>query len=370
MSAPRESSHRLPSIDGWRAVAILLVLGHHAQYSYGFPPRLVESFDLFDGPLGVSFFFTVSGFLITWLLLEENRREGRVRLSAFYIRRALRILPVYGVFLGALLVLQCLTKFRQSPRVWLANITFTTNFLGTAPWPSSHLWSLAVEEQFYLLWPGLLVVFGLAENLRRALLVLLVPIVGAPLVRILTYLHTHAGSRHLDLPIASFVLAQYSFFNYADQLAVGCVAALLLKHRRPLVEAWLGRNRIGRSVTAVLMVVVPHALSRRYLLGPLLVPFGCTCQSLGFVFLLLQSILHPTEVLYRILNRRFLVQIGVLSYSIYVWQQIFSAPPALFGWRAPIWMTFPLWPFVAVLWAGASFYLLERPLFRLRSRFR
>src|SRR5260221_3637137 len=94
----RSLSSRLPSLDGWRAVAIILVLGFHAEQSQRFPRQLGGVFGFFDGPLGVRFFFVISGFLITWLLVQEHDYNGCVRLSSFYIRRALRILPAYVGF--------------------------------------------------------------------------------------------------------------------------------------------------------------------------------------------------------------------------------------------------------------------------------
>src|SRR6266853_579283 len=98
---------RLPSLDGWRALSILLVLGAHSEHTAGFPPQLDSLFKwIFDGDVGVRFFFIISGFLITWLMLHEEKHSGRVNLWHFYARRALRIIPVYCAFLCALAGLQ------------------------------------------------------------------------------------------------------------------------------------------------------------------------------------------------------------------------------------------------------------------------
>src|ERR1035437_3942506 len=106
---------RFPSLDGWRALSILLVLGAHCKATAGFPPRLGPvCYWIFDGDLGVRFFFVISGFLITWLIMAENERNGRVNLWHFYARRALRILPVYFAFLCTLLALQLFTPYEQS----------------------------------------------------------------------------------------------------------------------------------------------------------------------------------------------------------------------------------------------------------------
>jgi peptidoglycan/LPS O-acetylase OafA/YrhL len=150
---------KLPSLDGWRAVSIALVLIAHSKYAAGFPAMLGSALDGFNangiapGSLGVRFFFVISGFLITWLLLQEQAKHGVISLKHFYLRRALRILPVYFLYL---FVLGFLTHYSQPASDWLTNLTFTTNYFWP-PEPTAHLWSLGVEEQFYLLWPGLLV---------------------------------------------------------------------------------------------------------------------------------------------------------------------------------------------------------------------
>lgn len=361
-------SSRLPSLDGWRAVAIILVLGFHAEQSHSFPRQLGGVFGFFDGPLGVRFFFIISGFLITWLLVKERDYIGRVRLSSFYIRRALRILPAYVGFLAVLFCLDLITPYHQDFRVWLANLTFTTNFLGACPWPSSHLWSLAVEEQFYLLWPGLFVMLKLAGDLRRSMLVLLVPVAIAPVFRVLSYLHVHPP--HFSPPFLTPILTNFSFFNYVDQLAVGCFAALLLAKRRPWLEARLNHRSAWWLLLATLMVAIPHVLNRLLILGPVTVPFGSSVQAAGFGLLLLQSVLRPHSGPYRILNRPFMMWIGVLSYSIYLWQQVFCANPSTFGLASPVWMTFPWWLVATFAAAASSFYLLERPFFRMRRQYR
>jgi len=143
---------RLPSLDGWRALSILMVLGAHTTHTTGFPEELRPLFLwVFDGALGVRFFFCISGFLITYLMLQEAERTGRMSLRDFYVRRTLRILPVYFLYLAVLLGLQCTTPLKLTAGEWAASLTFTADF-ASGQWLNGHLWSLAVEEQFYLLW--------------------------------------------------------------------------------------------------------------------------------------------------------------------------------------------------------------------------
>src|ERR1035438_9732252 len=119
---------RLPSLDGWRAVSIVLVLGGHTIFT----TELRSLFSwTFDGNLGVRCFFLISGLLITWLLILEHDRTRRVNLWHFYARRALRILPVYLAFLLVIALLVHFTPYHLSRTEWIGNLTFTRNFLGS-----------------------------------------------------------------------------------------------------------------------------------------------------------------------------------------------------------------------------------------------
>jgi len=112
------SLSRLPSLDGWRALSIAMVFGSHVAMAS--PKGETSGFGwFFDGRLGVRFFFVISGFLITWLLLQEAKHSGRVNLRHFYVRRFLRILPVYYTVVLVLCALQWFTRYHeQQPAGW------------------------------------------------------------------------------------------------------------------------------------------------------------------------------------------------------------------------------------------------------------
>ncbi|MEO7329892.1 MAG: acyltransferase, partial [Minicystis sp.] len=155
---PAPAARRIPSLDGLRAISILVVLfGHMAgtrNFAFSFLDRLPTS-ELAN--FGVRVFFVISGFLITRLLFEEHARSGTVSLRGFYLRRTLRIFPAFYVFVAVVLVLDRLGKITLLPYDALTALTYTMNFHPTASrsWQVGHLWSLSVEEQFYLLWPAI-----------------------------------------------------------------------------------------------------------------------------------------------------------------------------------------------------------------------
>lgn len=361
-AAPRAS--RLPSLDGWRALSIALVLGEHSRYVSEFPRALDSWFYwAFDGDLGVRIFFIISGLLITWLLHVEHERTGGISLLHFYARRALRILPVYWGFLAVLALLQVLTQFQMPREGWIASFTFVTNFVNVEVGTIGHLWSLAVEEQFYLLWPGLFLLLALARDPRKWRLAVAIPLVVAPAVRVISYLQLAPG------PVA-MVFSGRSFLKYFDSLAIGCACAVVLAGRRGAIRIWMERHSRWVVAGALALILVPYVLTKLLTLGAVTIPFGPTFQGVGIAMLLLQSVLFPELGLYRLLNRSLVGQVGVLSYSIYIWQQIFCTKPAVFGWGPVWWMSFPLWLIAVGIAAFVSYYGLERPLFRLRARLR
>jgi len=267
------STVRLPSLDGWRAVSIIFVLGNHCTLSSGFPESLGPVFSwLFDGNLGVRFFFVISGFLITYLLVQEHMQTGRISLRKFYMRRALRILPVYSVFLLVMFLLQTFTTWHQPLISWIANLTFTSNFLPVSL-TTVHLWMLAVEEQFYLLWPVILVFLSAKWNERTMFFILGTPLIVAPIWREISYRITYmedspAKIRHFFPP--------GSFLNYFDSLAVGCITAILLTRYEAQISEILNKLK-WESIFLGLILVLGPFISRHY--GIILVSLGSTFKQ-------------------------------------------------------------------------------------------
>jgi peptidoglycan/LPS O-acetylase OafA/YrhL len=335
-------------------------LGEHSEGAAGFPQKYSQFWNwIFDGDLAVHFFFAISGFLITYLLLREQEETARIDLGRFYARRALRILPVYFAFLFVMFLIQEFSPWHQPEITWVANLTFTTNFL-PGNGVTGHLWSLAVEEQFYFLWPVLLsLVVGMGGRAIYALMLL--PLLSAPVFRVLAYMHKFPAA-------IAWMFGGHSFFLHDDTLAIGCVAAIIFVKHESAVSSLMKTRPLVFVMTALVLLVVPYILTHALRLGMFTVPFGLTAEVAGFTLLMIQSIVSPGW--YSLLNRPIVCWVGVLSYSIYIWQQIFCRPPGTFGPSTYWFTTFPWWLPAALLVAVISYYCLEKPLMGLRSKLR
>lgn len=335
---------RMPSLDGVRAISIALVLlGHELHFSasrrFG---------DLAN--LGVRCFFVLSGFLITTLLLEEFRENGTISLRNFYARRTLRIFPASYAFLLAVFVLE---RFAVVPPIsassWIHAVTYTMDYqsLRDRAWDLGHLWSLAVEEQFYLLWPTVLVLLRPRKALWSAFAVILL----VPVVRLMTwrFFPSHANDM------------KWQFHTVCDALATGCllagvrdVAWALPAYRRLLGSAAFALVPLGVLIVNWGIVGRPRL---NYLVGQ-------TMLNLGLALCIDYALRHHDGVIGRALNLGPVAYVGTLSYSIYLWQQIFFNPDAV-GWI----FQFPFNLFAALAAAWLSYTLIERPFLSLRHRF-
>jgi peptidoglycan/LPS O-acetylase OafA/YrhL len=327
---------RIKALDGVRAVAIGCVLFGHARGAL--PARWQGSprIPLPYGGFGVQVFFVLSGFLITGLLADERARHGRVRLRSFYRRRAYRILPPYAVMLLVAAVLGAAGVVSVTRGAWLSAATFSWNY---SPWANGwwlgHTWSLAVEEQFYLLWPVAFVLLGT----RRGKAALLGFAAATPVVRVLTA-HTAQAGR---IPAM--------FHTRGDALAIGCLLALAWRDPRTQV---LFDRLIARGAQWVALACLPlsWALNGRY--GTRwMFPAGYTLDAVAVAFLLGYVLLRPP----RWLTSRAVVHGGLVSYSLYLWQQWFLRPGGL-----PV----PLALVATFAAAEASYRLVERPALALR----
>ena len=190
MSDAKRTS-RLPSLDGLRAMSIGLVLIAHLANQPGLIPLPTRVLVLLAA-LGVRVFFVISGFLITTLLLAERDRSGSISLRSFYLRRTMRIFPPGSDgYVAVMAIAAAAGWIHLRPHDLLAAVTYTVNYHHDRSWYLGHAWSLAVEEQFYLLWPFVFSYLGA----RRAALVALAMMVVSPLLRVTLLISSRRPSR-------------------------------------------------------------------------------------------------------------------------------------------------------------------------------
>ncbi len=338
--------NHIPSLDGLRAISIIFVIVAHSAGTRNAPAAL--DYLLPFGNLGVKIFFEISGFLITTLLLKELTAAGRVSFSGFYWRRVLRIFPAFYAYIAIICTISALGLIRLKSGDLFHAITFTMNYHHERAWYLNHLWSLSVEEQFYILWPALLCWSGA----RRSIPILIGVMVAAPFIRTAMVLN-HTSPTALTR----------EFQAVADALAAGCLLALCYK--------WLGTKRAYVSfLSSPLFFVV--------IIAGFLLPLKLNSIKPALFYTMGQSIAHvcialcidrcvrfPDRLAARILNLRPLAFIGLLSYSLYLWQEPFLLP----GDQSRAWASaFPLNIGCAVLAALASYYLIERPFLKLKNR--
>jgi peptidoglycan/LPS O-acetylase OafA/YrhL len=317
-------------LNGIRAIAAYTVVAGHA-WSHDIPGRY-----------GVTVFFVLSGFLITRLLLQEKDRTGGVSLRAFWTRRALRIFPAMYVFLAV---------------QWFLGISFSTWLAGAAYYMDyalafklvpeddlSQLWSLAIEEQFYLVWP---LVFVAVASRKRLLMGTCAVIIAS------------AAWRASAQIWVGGLYAYYAFDTRVGELLIGCALAIALHLRfRPpslVFSPWCVLACIALFVAISPVSLVPGVA-------------GVTIASLLAPILILQAIAHRPWVL----NNPLANTLGKLSYGIYLyqWIGIHSARWLLSAlhlrWRYDIPLVFACTTAIAAV----SFYAVELPFLRLKHRLR
>ncbi|HMF58215.1 MAG TPA: acyltransferase [Pyrinomonadaceae bacterium] len=345
-----------PELDGLRGVSILLVLAHHlelwSQWHGGF--------------LGVDIFFVLSGFLITSLLLQEWQWSGRISLKRFYIRRVLRLMPaLYLLMLLLGLYAFIFLDAKHAVNIYysiLVTSLYASNWVlafnyGYQLGPLAITWSLAIEEQFYLLWPSALTL-ALRLKLRERSIFF-----GLALIILLIVLHRSM----LWQEGASISRVYYATDTRVDSILTGCLAGLLVAW-----NFWPKMKRLGfymrclaiiAAIFAIYQIITASPRDGQWFAGRYIL------FSLAIAQIITVILLWPPKIALMVLRWEPLAWVGRISYGLYLWHWailslIFprdGSQPSIFQM-----MEMVVFSFTA---ATLSFYLVEKPFLRWKRRF-
>ena len=336
-------TNRIAALDGLRAFAIGLVIISHAVLAVdavGHQTGLMALLSTYlgDGGLGVDVFFVLSGFLITMLLLHEQDTKQKISLRNFYERRVRRILPVFYIWLAVIAVLAVSHRVDQPSAGLLGAALFVYSYLPSSDqsWWTGNAWTLCVEEWFYLCFPALLILMG-----RKIVPLLILIVIAEPAVRVVQFMLQH------DYDV------YYQVHARLDQLACGCLLGFALRDER--IVKWFATRKADVAVSVAFLtvfIVVPTIdMLVHHLLFWLL--FGLSLDGIGLALILGYIIQRPLGVTARVLSAKPIVWIGSISYSLYLWQQLFITQHDPLPW--------PVKGVATVACAAGSYYLIERP---------
>lgn len=334
-----------PSLNGLRGVSILLVLFCHLMVLY-YPNAFTNIYPVYRfGALGVEIFFVISGFLITSLCIKEKVQTGDISLRSFYIRRILRILPVAYLYLIVMIFLNIVFHLEIHylrfvfAAVFLMNLSLSGQL--SSDWYTGHYWSLSTEEQFYLFFP-----FILKKNFGLFVFLLLL-VCFAPVV---------------------YALQLKGYFNYGwlqaliryaiklQSIGTGCLMSILV------LKGYLGAKPLKPIILLIAIGLIGyfnHSAER----GAAAV-IGNMIASVMIGLVVVNGIHSSRNIIFKILNSKVLSTIGILSYSIYIWQQPFLANDK----RLPL-SQLPLNLVFLLIVPVLSYYCFEKYFLKLKASF-
>jgi len=360
------SSTYTPALDGLRAVSILFVVLSHAGLAGIMPANF-----------GVTIFFFISGFLISRLLLAEHARRGHISLGRFYMRRFLRLMPALILYVAVAGVIFSLLGYTLLPAQYASALFYWANYYGIflddvaggfAVWPHADvqspfaiLWSLAVEEHFYLVFPALLLLF--AKRLRL-LLYLVVALCGLALVWRYFFLATHCAD-------PASVLCDWAQYHNErasdarfDSIFYGVLAALILNAAPHRYLAFIARpgTLLAALVLLIAALVVRDPIFRASL--------RYTLEGVALMAIVPAILYVPLGASARaILSWAPMLYIGRLSYTLYLFHWLGKNLAHDFAPVAYSWHWYGIFVPVTVIATLMSYHLVEVPIVGLRRRF-
>jgi peptidoglycan/LPS O-acetylase OafA/YrhL len=358
----RNKIDRFPSLDGLRAISIIIVILSHLILNKHIPFHFLTDIKLLmpltllftDGGFGVNVFFIISGFLITSLLLKEEFK-GEISLKKFYLRRTIRIFPAYYFLLFIYFILYLFNYIEIGKTSWLSSLTYTKYFFPNYDFITDHFWSLSVEEHFYLLWP--LLFMGGSKVRKWSLLVL---IFAVPLVKIYSHFYETNFYGHE-------LFNNNSIFFRVDSIAIGCLVAIYLEKILEIIKPKFSLIFRFSIIALILIRFIPKVPAKigfedYFVLDIFFNSIGPVSNIL-IVIIMLYSIFGPNKIWFNFLNSPIIKYIGVLSYSLYLYQQFFTAKNNYWICQFPQNLLFIF--FTAIF----SYHIIEKPFLKLKDKF-
>ncbi len=337
-------------LDGLRAVSVLFVIISHSFGLLRTPiySGVPEDYLKHLGWLGVEIFFGISGFIITRMQLEEKERHGRVSLRAFYVRRFFRIIPAYWAYLITVLILTAAGVVSVYPDCFVRSLLFISNL---RPYPQEqlwfvgHSWTLSVEEQYYLFLPFLF--WAVLKGKRGPILVAL------GILYFVSFYESRIIRLHLPVDTADF-----DFLSWFKYIIAGVFLALVWEQ----VTAYLKKIPILVPILALVFLTTRYAYIGNDHLT--LTKYVQPTEALAVIFLIGWTVSNPGRC--RFLEWPVLQWVGRCSFSLYLWQQLFTAPPEYY--RGVVFSTFPLNLLCLFAIAAFSYDFIERPFNQMGHR--
>jgi peptidoglycan/LPS O-acetylase OafA/YrhL len=351
-----------PNLDGWRFIAALAVLLSHVVGRIPIPENTILkllaialSLDGFGGDAGVSFFFVLSGFLITYLMFIEEDETGSFDLLYFYIRRILRIWPLYflTLFIGFVIYPFFVSNYVETAD-WRMYALFLANFDNIYfGWPKTGIlgvqWSVAVEEQFYIFWPLIFLLFRKSRN----------------------FIHVITGGIVLSVFCRIMGLHQYHTLSCIADLFIGALIAYLSKYHYEVVIRFFSNFSRGRTALVyaggILLLLFNFQLNKQLQYYH---SIDRLINSVFFAFIIMEQNFSPHSF-FKMKNVPVAGWLGRISYGIYSLHMV-AVYLSLFlisFFNLNIWFLIPLTLFITVLMSHVSYNFFERRFLIAKQKF-
>lgn len=344
-----------PELDGLRGAAILSVMAFHAHAPF-----------LKGGFIGVDIFFVLSGFLITSLLVSEYDRYGSVSLKSFYMRRVLRLAPALIVLLLAF----CLASFlflgnEQANRNYvdsLISLFYLSNWARAfslhPPYFLGHTWSLSIEEQFYIVWPILLLTFLRFFSSRKLVILFTISLA----------LLAWAFRVYLLMNGATPERLYNGLDTRADALMVGCTFGVAYAsgffNKKPL-KLMLSKILVFLApISALILLAFSAGANWR---NPYMYQFGFFAIELLTAIIVVDIMLNDKSTIKRMLTTKALVWVGSISYGLYLWH--YPIYRAMFSLKITGFFVITIGSLITFSVATVSYHFIEKPILKIKKRF-